>query len=94
MLAYNEIARHQTAYYRQAQRRKEFMQQIIADRNRNAPAASKRTYKVEEIANILDIGRSSAYHLVRQGSFKTVRIGTSIRVSKKSFDDWLDRQNL
>ena len=53
-----------------------------------------RTYKVEEIAKILGIGRSSAYNLIREGQFKTVRIGTSIRISKKSFDEWLDQQSL
>ena len=53
----------------------------------------KRTYHVEEIAVILSIGRSSAYELVKQGVFRTVKIGTAIRISKKSFDDWLDSQN-
>lgn len=50
----------------------------------------RRTYRVEEIAEILDIGRSSAYELVKQGCFKTVRIGSAIRISKKSFDEWLE----
>ena len=55
--------------------------------------SAKRTYTVEEIANILEIGKSSAYELVKQGHFRAVKIGASIRVSKKSFDDWLDSQN-
>jgi excisionase family DNA binding protein len=53
----------------------------------------KRTYTVDEIAEILVISKSSAYELVKQGHFRTVKIGASIRVSKKSFDDWLDSQN-
>lgn len=53
----------------------------------------QRTYKVEEIAEILNIGRTSAYNLIREGHFKTVCIGTAIRISKKSFDEWLDQQN-
>lgn len=40
-----------------------------------------RTYRVEDIAELLDIGRTSAYNLVKEGHFKTVRIGTSIRIS-------------
>lgn len=52
----------------------------------------KRTYRVEEIAQLLDISKSSAYTLVKQGHFPMIRIGTTIRVSKKSFDDWLDQQ--
>ena len=51
-------------------------------------------YTVEEIAKILGIGRTAAYSLVHSGVFKAVRIGSSIRVSKVSFDDWLDKQNM
>lgn len=43
---------------------------------------------------ILGIGRTAAYNLVHSGVFKMVRIGSSIRVSKVSFDDWLDKQTL
>lgn len=35
-----------------------------------------------------------AYNLVRQGHFKTVRIGSAIRISRKSFDEWLESQNM
>ena len=49
-----------------------------------------RAYTVEEIAAILHIGRSSAYTLVKKGYFKSVRIGTAIRISRKSFDEWLE----
>ena len=55
------------------------------------PSVAK-TYRVEDIAKILDIGRSSAYNLVREGHFKTARIGTAIRISRKSFDEWLESQ--
>lgn len=51
----------------------------------------KRTYTVDEIQDILSISRSSAYNLIRQNLFRSVRIGGSIRVSCKSFDAWLDQ---
>ena len=60
----------------------------------NKSLGGKRTYTVEEIAKILGIGRTAAYSLVHSGVFKMVRIGSSIRVSKVSFDDWLDKQTL
>lgn len=60
----------------------------------NKILGGKRTYIVEEIAKILGIGRTAAYSLVHSGVFKMVRIGSSIRVSKVSFDDWLDKQTL
>lgn len=66
-------------------------EKVMAQGNR---VPEQRTYKVEEIAEILNIGRTSAYNLVREGHFTAVRIGTAIRVSKKSFDEWLDRQNI
>ena len=56
-------------------------------------AFEKRVYTVDEIQDILSIGRNAAYDLVRTGQFHTVRIGGSIRVSKKSFDAWLDQQS-
>lgn len=60
--------------------------------NVNTVVPQKRTYKVEEIAAMLSIGRSSAYNLVKEGHFNTVRIGNDIRISKRSFDEWLDKQ--
>ena len=50
----------------------------------------KRTYSVEEIQQILDISRSTAYLLIKRQLFKSVKVGKQIRISKKSFDEWLD----
>lgn len=56
-----------------------------------APApVEKRTYTVSEIQDILGIGRNSAYALVKSNVFSSVRIGECIRISKRSFDEWLD----
>lgn len=52
--------------------------------------SEKRTYSVQEIADILQISRSMAYNLCQQSLFKTVKIGKYVRVSKPSFDEWLD----
>jgi len=54
---------------------------------------TKRVYTVNEIAELLSIGMTTAYVLVKENNFKIVRIGSSIRISKKSFDEWLDTQN-
>lgn len=45
-----------------------------------------KAYTVADIAALLQIGRTSAYNLIKEGHFKTVRIGNSIRVSRKSFE--------
>ena len=52
----------------------------------------KRTYTVDEIQDILSISRPTAYNLVKKNVFHSVRGGGHIRISKKSFDDWLDHQ--
>lgn len=61
------------------------MEQIVP---RNT--VGKRTYSVDEIRAILNISRRKAYELCNSGSFKIVRVGRTIRISKLSFDEWLD----
>lgn len=67
------------------------MNQTVGSVRGNTP--ERRTYTVEEIAEILNIGRTSAYSLVKEGHFKVVRVGNAIRISKKSFDEWLDAKS-
>ena len=57
---------------------------------KNAPL--NRTYTVDDIAAILGIGRSSAYKLAKSGAFKIIRIGNMIRISRQSFEDWLEME--
>ncbi|MFI3170112.1 MAG: helix-turn-helix domain-containing protein [Faecalibacterium sp.] len=52
----------------------------------------KRTYTVAEIQDMLGVSRPTAYDLVKQNLFHCIRVGGHIRVSKKSFDQWLDNQ--
>ena len=47
-----------------------------------------RTYTVNDIAAILGIDRATAYKLANSGAFKTIRI------SRKSFEDWLKAEGL
>ena len=58
------------------------------------PLPEARTYTAEDVAAMLNIGRTSAYTLVKEGHFKTVRIGAAIRISKKSFDERLEKLEL
>lgn len=50
----------------------------------------KRSYSVAEVAEILGVSKRSVYNLCSKNVFKSVRIGTKLRISKKSFDGWLD----
>ncbi|HGV4089716.1 helix-turn-helix domain-containing protein [Enterococcus faecium] len=51
----------------------------------------KKTYTIDEIAKQLDISMKSAYALAKSGAFHYVRAGRAIRVSKESFDRWLNQ---
>ena len=42
------------------------------------------TLRVEDLMPILNIGRNTAYELVRSGQIKSVRIGKQIRIPKEN----------
>lgn len=51
----------------------------------------KRSYTVKEIQEILGISRASVYSLLQKKEFKWIRLDGGIyRISKRSFDEWLD----
>ena len=54
--------------------------------------AEKKTYTVTEIQDILGISPSTAYALIKRKEFHSVSVGRSIRISKPSFDAWLNGQ--
>lgn len=56
----------------------------------NQAVNEKKTYSVLEIADILQISKSKAYELCRDADFKVIRLGRTIRISKVSFDSWLN----
>ena len=74
----------------------ELLEQRMAELNaRNTEKApifdsEKRAYSVDDIMEILDISRSSAYILIKKNLFRSVKIGNQFRISKASFDKWLD----
>ena len=52
----------------------------------------KRCYTVQELQKILGISRQSVYALLKRKEFRWFQIGGGIyRISKKSFDEWLDQ---
>lgn len=54
--------------------------------------ADKRCYTVKELQEILGISGPTVYNLLKKNQFRWVQlIGGKYRISKKSFDDWLDK---
>ncbi len=57
----------------------------------------KLVYSAEEISVMLGMGRSKAYLFMHEalennGPFKVFKVGKLLRVSKKSFDAWLNSE--
>ncbi|MGG1518452.1 helix-turn-helix domain-containing protein [Paenibacillus oryzisoli] len=46
--------------------------------------------RAEDIQSFLDIGRVQAYELIKTEQFRSVKIGRSIRISKKGFLKWFE----
>lgn len=44
---------------------------------------------MEQLQNALNVGRSTAYALVRTGEIRSFRIGTAIRVPKESINSYI-----
>lgn len=53
-------------------------------------ASNKKSYTVAEIRQILGISRPTAYKLINQNVFQSVRLNRGIRIVKSSFDAWLE----
>lgn len=51
----------------------------------------KRGYTVKELQEILGISRPTVYELLKRNEFRWIQVGTKYRISKKSFDEWLDK---
>lgn len=48
---------------------------------------------LQATANLLSIGRSTAYELVRAGELPVVRLGRSVRVPAAALRKWLDEHS-
>lgn len=54
----------------------------------------KRCYTVKDLQEILEISRPTVYNLLKKKEFRWIRLGGGkYRISKKSFDDWLDKKS-
>lgn len=67
----------------------------MPDKSEVGDNLSKAVYEVKDIQDMLGIGRTTAYNLVRKAHrdeepFRVVKIGDKYRVSKESFNRWLN----
>ena len=52
----------------------------------------KRCYTVKDLQQILETSRPTVYELLKRHEFRWIQVGKNYRISKKSFDEWLDQK--
>ena len=52
----------------------------------------KRCYTVKDLQEILEISRPTVYELLKRHEFRWIQVGKNYRISKNSFDEWLDQK--
>ena len=67
-----------------------FEERIAELNGASQDAPNKKSYSVAEIRQILGISRPTAYKLIKQNVFQSVRLNGGIRIIKSSFDEWLN----
>lgn len=51
----------------------------------------RRTYKINEVAQALGLGRTTIHKLIRQGELQKIKLGRSTLISAESVDALLQR---
>ena len=50
------------------------------------------TLCVEDLMPILNVGRNTAYRLVRSGAIRSIKVGRQIRIPRQSLMDYLEQK--
>ena len=54
----------------------------------------QRCYTVKDLQTILGVSRGTVYQLMKRNEFRWFQIGNGrYRISRKSFDEWLDKNS-
>ncbi len=51
----------------------------------------RKLYRVEEVAEVLNVGRTKVFDLIRSGHLASVKVGGSRRVTEQAIDDYIER---
>lgn len=49
-------------------------------------------YRVEDLMPLLNVGRNTAYELVRSGKIRSVKVGRGYRIPKSAVEKYLNSQ--
>lgn len=56
----------------------------------NSNKTALKLYSINELTETLGVGRLTVHRLLKQGSFKTVRVGRSVRIPESSILDFIN----
>ena len=48
--------------------------------------------RVEDLMAVLDVGRNTAYELVRSGQIESIRVGRQLRITKQALVAFMNNQ--
>jgi excisionase family DNA binding protein len=51
----------------------------------------RKLYRVEEVAEVLNVGRTKVFDLMRSGQLASVKVGGSRRITEQAIDDYIVR---
>ena len=51
----------------------------------------RKLYRVEEVAEVLNVGRTKVFDLIRSGQLASVKVGGARRVTEQAVDDYIAR---
>lgn len=54
----------------------------------------KLLLKPMEVAEILSIGKTTIYELLKTGEIPSIRIGRSIRIPAKAIEEWIEKEQV
>ena len=68
-----------------------YSRSIVKSRDRIVRMELERlTYRVEEVAKLLGIGRNQAYEAIKRGDIPTIKLGNRLLIPKRGLDRMLD----
>jgi len=55
------------------------------------PPVHRKLHRVEEVAEVLNVGRTKVFDLIRSGQLASVKVGGSRRVTEQAIEDYIER---
>jgi excisionase family DNA binding protein len=62
---------------------------VVVPSPRQPPQPAVRAYTVEEVADLLHVGRDKVYYLLRTGQLRSIKIGKSRRITERHLAEFV-----